>query len=500
MAGPDLAQLVEWRRFPQKFIHDLCHVKDEVKRKWVPFHLWDAQKAALDILANNNCSIGLKARQLGFTWLVTGYMMWNMIMKPGSTILIFSKRDNEAAEVLHMRLKGIYERLPDWIKPVGKSKMDGKHDWVMGNGSRAMAFPTTGGRSYTGSLVLIDEADWIPKLDDLLDATKPTVDAGGQLILLSSPDKEHPTSAFKNIYRAGKLEGTPEWNGFKPIFFGWDARPDRTTEWYEAQKRFYLSRDGTLDMLYQEYASTDVEALAPRALDKRISPEWLMSCYKEYPTIPSDSRPPMPAIPQLVIYKRPEPNHRYMIGMDLAEGNPNSDDSAFVVLDIRTGEEVAALTGKFQPEIIAAHADTVGRWYNVAEIMPERNNHGHAAILWLRDNGRLRLISGLDGKYGWVSSTKGKAVLYDFAASAFRNKETILHSFETFTQLASIEGSSLRAPSGLHDDRADAYALALAGIARRPNTQSIPFGFGGHSAVSPFAGDPNTTWGKNTQR
>ena len=37
--------------------------------------------------------------------------------------------------------------------------------------------------------------------------------------------------------------------------------------------------------------------------------------------------------------------------------------------------------------------------------------------------------------------------------------------------MASIEASTLRAPEGLHDDRADAYALAMAGLAWRPAVQ-----------------------------
>jgi hypothetical protein len=49
--------------------------------------------------------------------------------------------------------------------------------------------------------------------------------------------------------------------------------------------------------------------------------------------------------------------------------------------------------------------------------------------------------------------------MYDHTADAFRNRETVLHNFATFTQLASIEGSTLRAPEGEPDDRADAYAL-----------------------------------------
>ena len=41
-------------------------------------------------------------------------------------------------------------------------------------------------------------------LDALLAAVKPTIDAGGRLILLSTADKSKPQSAFKRIYGAGK--------------------------------------------------------------------------------------------------------------------------------------------------------------------------------------------------------------------------------------------------------------------------------------------------------
>ena len=41
----------------------------------------------------------------------------------------------------------------------------------------------------------------------------------------------------------------------------------------------------------------------------------------------------------------------------------------------------------------------------------------------------------------------------------------VVRSMETAAQIASIEASTLRAPEGLHDDRADAFALAVAGVA-----------------------------------
>ncbi len=131
------------------------------------------------------------------------------------------------------------------------------------------------------------------------------------------------------------------------------------------------------------------------------------------------------------------------------------------MLDKLTGEEVASLAGKFQPAVFAAHIDALGKFFNRADAMIERNNHGHAVLLWLRDNSSLRILTGFDDKDGWHSTALGKTILYDTCADAFRNKETMLHNFTTFTQLSLIEGSTLRAPDGEMDDRADAYALAL---------------------------------------
>jgi hypothetical protein len=134
-----------------------------------------------------------------------------------------------------------------------------------------------------------------------------------------------------------------------------------------------------------------------------------------------------------------------------------------------TGEEVACLAGKLQPAVLAAHASALGAWYNQASILVERNNHGHAVLLALQQQGGLRCLAGHDGKEGWLNSQLGKVMLYDCCTDAFRNGEVVLHSFATYAQLASIDGSTLRAPDGEHDDRADAFALACAG---RPDAGS----------------------------
>ena len=446
---------------PLVFIHEYAHLYDAQAGDWIPFHLWPAQAPVLKAMQAHRLVVVLKARQIGMTWLALGFALWLMLFHPAATILLFSRRDDEAVDLLDFRLKGMYGRLPRWMQARAVAG-DSKHEFTLSNGSRALAFPTTAGDSYTATLAIADEFDLVQDQGRLMRSVKPTVDNGGRMILLSRPDKSRPRTRFKAIYRAAKA-GQNDW---QPVFLPWHAHPGRDRVWYEAQRADILSATGSEDDLHEQYPETDTQALAPRTLDKRIPATWLQGCYEEQPPrpLPDDA----PSYDELKVYVPPQYNHHYVIGADPAEGNPTSDDSALVVLDRESGEEVAVLSGKLQPSALAERIDRVGVYYNRADVMVERNNHGHAVLLWLREHSKLRRLPGHDGKEGWLSSAHGKTLLYDGAADAFRFGEVILHSFKAYTQLASIEGSTLRAPAGELDDHADSCALALAARNTRP--------------------------------
>lgn len=453
--GPDVQEMQRCSESCVYFITHHTSLYDATTSQWLPFALWPAQQETLQTLTDERLVIILKARQLGFSWLVLAYALWLMLFRPAATVLLFSKRDDEAIELLNFRLKGMYDRLPDFLRLSIAPSTDQKHQWLMSNGSRAMAFPTTGGRSYTATLAIVDEADYVPDLGGLLNAVKPTVDAGGQMVLLSTPDKKQPQSVFKKIYRAA----THSLNQYAPLFFSWSARPDRTLEWYEAQKSSTLSETGALENLHQEYPATDTEALAPNSMDKRLPQEWLYACYQERHTITNTEAP---AIPALMVYAAPVIGQEYVVGADPAEGNPTSDDSSLHVLDKATGEECAVLAGKYEPAIFAGHIRTLCLWYNNAVVLPERNNHGHSVILWLEENAHtVKVLHGTDGRPGWLTTSTSKTKLYDDAATSFREGDALLHNQDTYLQLSGIEGSTLNAPKGEKDDMAMSYVLAL---------------------------------------
>ena len=256
---------------PVYFLDNFCCIYDGETRQWIPFKLWQAQAEFLDTIHQNQFVIALKARQLGFSWLVVGYALWTMIFRPIATVLIFSKGDSEAVEMLDFRLEGMERRLPDWLRIPAQS---GKKTMVLENESRALSFPTTGGRSYTATLAIVDEADRLPPsakkegmLAEMLDSVKPTVDAGGKLILISTTDKSKPQSLFKKIYRAAKDKK----NGYVPVFHGWNTRPERSKEWYDSEKKQRIS-EGRLVSISQEYPSTDKEALDPETTESYFRP------------------------------------------------------------------------------------------------------------------------------------------------------------------------------------------------------------------------------------
>lgn len=380
------------------------------------------------------------------TWLALFFAVWTALKNPGCTVLLFSRRDKEAVELL-TRVKGICSRLPSHLFP-GAATPDNDHAYQLANGSRVLCFPTTAGDSYTAKLVIVDEADLTPDLKRLMGAVKPTIDAGGSMLLLSRVDKTKPMSPFKQIFISA---GDSDWH---PTFLPWSARPDRGAAWYEKQKRDCLARTGALDQLHEQYPSTADEALAPNQLDKRIPIEWIVAQSVEMAPTHSIEWP------GVRFFADPIGERRYVIGADPAEGNPNSDDSAAVVLDLDTGEQVAEIQGKIEISVFASMLHKLSQYYHNAWMMVERNNHGHAVIEALREAGG-RLLTGDDNKLGWLSSGRSKVLAYDNLLEALRDGVCWIRSVVTRAQLASIEGGSLSAPNGLHDDLAYAYVLAV---------------------------------------
>lgn len=467
------------------FIKTYCYLYDKAVADWIPFQLWPAQEELIITILDHKYVVILKSRQQGISWCaVVAIPLWLMIFHPIAKVLIFSQRDDEAADMID-RLRGMYKRLPAWMKPAITASND--HTFELDNESVANALTATaGGRSHAATYVAADEGDFIADTGSLVKAAKPTIDDGmGKMVVLSTVNDETPNSYFKNLFKGANKGGT-EW---KAIFLSWRANPRMTQTKYNALINDAKLLEGTVDSVWKEYPETIEQALAARSTNKRFPPFWISYFSEELLGLSFAGYAPV--LPDLLIYREAQVGHSYGIGADPAEGKQSSDDSVLTVIDADTREEVAVLAGKYEPSTLADYAAQLSAYYNNAPILPERNNHGHVFIEHLRKFHPQTPLRNyiVDGKPGWHTSTQSKVRLYTHAVEILQkfinqthpeneagvrpqlDRELlpkIIHNPYTVEQLASIEAGDATgqtnkapaAPDGFHDDYAMGWVLA----------------------------------------
>src|SRR5262249_52258602 len=149
---------------------------------------WPAQISVMWALMTTRLLIILKARQLGISWLCCGYALWHCLFQKGKVVLVFSKGQPEANEMLR-RILALYDRLPTWLRDAAPRLVKrNMSEALWANDSLILSLPASpnAGSGYTASLAILDEAAKLMFADALYTALKPTIDAGGQLIVLSS--------------------------------------------------------------------------------------------------------------------------------------------------------------------------------------------------------------------------------------------------------------------------------------------------------------------------
>jgi hypothetical protein len=192
----------------------------------------------------------LKARQMGISWLSIGFALQTAVQTPHSHILVFSQGQTEANLMIERGLF-LYHHHSDKLPRIERQNTT---RILFENGSTIRSLPATqkAGRSFTASLVILDEFAFMQWGDKLYTAVKPTVDNGGKLIVLSSADSNGSTfHQFWNTAVAGD-------SGYTAVFLPWSAHPDRGTNW----RRERLAESANPRDVKREYPESAGEAFA----------------------------------------------------------------------------------------------------------------------------------------------------------------------------------------------------------------------------------------------
>ena len=224
-------------------------------------------------LNSGNSFVLLKSRQLYWTWLSAAYDLYVAMIR-GRNVLTLSHGQKYSVEKIR-RIRYIYDRLPTELKL--DLVTDNREELHFKKAGRIYAFPSTpdAGRGFTGGLVDVDEAAFHPYAQENYRAYRSAMADGGQLVIGSTANGPH--GWFYSLFQAAR-EGR---NDYAWRFHPWNARPDRTPEWYKKEERAF---EGFLADFRRENPSNPDEAFT--SLSGLVYPSWNPQIHVSGPKIP----------------------------------------------------------------------------------------------------------------------------------------------------------------------------------------------------------------------
>ena len=234
---------------------------------------------------------------------------------------------------------------------------------------------------------------------------------------------------------------------------------------------------GKLQLFNQEYPATDIEAFISsgsaafdtmqilRLLEAAPDPS------ARYDILPSTGELIAKPDGKLWVWEEARQDRQYLISADVAEGLEVSgsggdvkyDFSVFDVIDLITGAQCAQWHGHVDPDLFGRMMCYVGRRYNFATLVPERNNHGHTVVTTIMNAGYPKLYveripdppNKPRKRYGWLTTRSTKPKIVDQVIAELRDGRHGIRSRRTLQEMLSFkrdEKGEYGGEDGQHDD------------------------------------------------
>ena len=459
------AILDEFKKCKEDPVHFMCkYVKvTHPVRGLVPFKLYPFQEKIVGELENNRFNILRKFRQAGCTTIASAYALWLAVFKRDQAIIILSKGDTEATEVLD-RIKVMYEELPAFLQP-GISE-DNKHTLKLKNRSVIKSRPSgkQSGRSLAGSFLIIDEAAFVEAIDTIWAAVYPIISTGGRAFILSTVNGlgnwfyETYTRAIENANSFNAIDirwqEHPEYfrtKGFEHIYEEMEKRnpPMNIDDWSDITKS-NMPRKQWLQEYECEFLGTG-DTFLDGSLLSHIAEEVNEDYYIKYNN-------------RMRIWKDPEQFYDYVIGVDTALGR-DRDYSAFQVVNLYNGEVVAEFYSNKTPiNDFATILNTEGMYYNTANIVVERNTVGnHVIDLLYNEHEYENLWHDSRAVAGFQVTLKNRDIILSELEESIRTNVLKINSQRTLNDLNTFiisNSGKITADRGKHDDLIMSLCLA----------------------------------------
>jgi len=363
---------------PAHFLNNYCFIQDPVKGR-IPFLLFPFQKATLKHFLLSIFNIVLKPRQMGLSWLTALFALWFAMFRPDQTVEIISIKEKTAQRFMD-KIKYTYKHLPPWLK--GEIEHENTLELIFKNNSRIMSVPTSedAGRSEGLSLLIVDEAAFVRWIEKIWSAAFPTLSTGGMAILIST------ANGLGNFFANKWKDACSKESDFNPIKLHWKMHPNRDEQWYRIQRRELGPA-----LCAQEVDCDFLNSGRP-VFDSAIIMDWADTLRHKKPLkvlYDNNQFEDMEGLygkraEGLYIFKEPVVGRFYIIGADVATGD-GADYNGAQVVDWQTGEQVAEFRVMCKPDTYTNYLVALGKKYNWAQLVPERNGVGLTVVQKLID-------------------------------------------------------------------------------------------------------------------
>lgn len=544
MQEPDVSQMTEsqQRLFimsrlsdPWWRLNNLYKIENE-QGEVVTFKMRPAQRDLFMKMHKRN--IILKARQIGFSTAIDIYLLDQALFNRNLKCAIVAQDQEAAAGLFRTKVQFPFDNLPAWLKvnfPIKSFQGGAKGGKIeFANGSSIAV--RTSFRSGTIQRMHISEhgkicARFPHKAKEVRTGTLPAASSPNAIVFIESTAEGVGGDFYDMSINAMDLSRANHQLSdmdYAFHFFPWHGDPKYAMqipshglhlskahqEYFSAvesvagiklsdeQKFWYVTTERTQKgEMKQEYPSTPMEAFLTSG--RRVfDPVDCMAAEAlcQNPLIIYDVDPVMGTrtkvqhfrdadageqknklLNHLLVWELPEDGEDYCIGADVAEGLENGDRSSFDVIRRSTGEQVAKWFGHLDTDLFAQLLCHIGKWYNIAYLMPERNNHGHAVLQTLRAKyppARIYSEQYLDRdtddetpKLGWLTTAQSKPILIDGAKTLMRNGISGINWIGTVAEMNTYVYDArgrANAQDGCFDDQCMSWMLAQECNARAP--------------------------------
>jgi len=433
------------------------------------------QVELIDTVERYKYVLVLKSRQIGISTIIQAYAAWLAIFYDNAVIGIISKDYKEATD-FSRAIRGMVEKLPDWMKPLGGLLGRGfakraEQSFILTNGSKVYASPvnpnapnkTLRGKAIT--LLVIDEAAFVGHIDSAWTSMVPALSTNQMharkngipygTIVLSTPNK---TIGIGQWYFEKYMRAISREDIFHPFVIHWKMIPELADDeqWYETQCKLFnndhkkIAQELELKFLPAEGSFFEADTVE-KMQASCVKPQEILKIFNG----------------EVWKYEDPIPGTHYIIGVDTAPEH-GKDMSAITVWNYETLEQVWEYQAKckvldFVKVVKVAAAQYPGT------LVIESNSYGNQVVEHMYNSEFAtsvykEKVGQNTWKPGLSTTAKTRPLMIDALYSYMTQYPESVKSERLaleLTGLVSKTSGKVEADSGCHDDLALAAAVCM---------------------------------------